>query len=67
MRSLRGYKTYISAAAILVLALAGLSGVSVEELVAEADRLATALLALAAVYGRWDKERRAPDPPEVES
>lgn len=60
LKPLQGYKTYLSAAAIILIALAGLAGASVEEMVAEADRLLTAVLGLLAILGRWDRERRGP-------
>ena len=58
MKALNGYKTYISAAAIIILSLAGISGISLEDLVADAEKVVTAFLGFAAIYGRWDRERR---------
>lgn len=61
MRLLQGYKTYISAGAIVLLAVAGLVGSDPAAIAEQADKLASAALAIFAIYGRWDKERRSID------
>lgn len=59
MRFLRGHKTYISAGAILMLALAGLTGLDVAELSDQVERIATPALTLAAICAKWGKDRRS--------